>query len=143
MSIIDLIKREVASGLVVLVRDLRGQSSEGTEEPTVLRIGDKIEFEMTARNDGPFPLHKLEFKVFQMRAVEFEASPVECRIELLLPGEEKRLTTIRGTVVENPDDVQSPWRVSDSLCRTTITGEIDVPRLQFQDEEFETVNVLD
>jgi hypothetical protein len=144
VGIIDLIRQEVADGLIVLVRDMQSLSTENAgENQTALKIGDEIEFELAVRNDSPFALRDLDFRIHQMRAVQFEESPVECRIDNLSPGEEKRISAMRGMIKENPDDVTSPWMILDSLCRTTIAGEIEIPPLQFHDEELEMVNVLD
>ena len=143
MEIIEQLKQQAAKGLIIRVTDVRkiytGQSTEGSS----LHIGDQIEFTMIALNNNPFSLTNLTFHIHQMSAVELEGNPIQIKISNLPENKETILTTLKGKIVENPDDVSSLWTIEDSLCRVKITGAIELPPIQFEDVEVETINVLD
>ena len=41
----------------------------------------------------------------------------------------------------NPNDQISIWQKLDKLCKVIITGEVQLPRIQFRDEELEVIDV--
>jgi hypothetical protein len=77
-----------------------------------------------------------------IKAVELENMPQQYSIDRIMPGTKKHLTTIKGIVIENPNDATSPWTIRDYLCKVTITGEFQIPPIKFLDEELESINVL-
>ena len=138
------IKQQVAADLHIGLANLRILSRASTKdaEPAVL-VGDEIEFDIVVKNDNAFPLTELEVHVHQVEAVEFEESPVMAHIATLTSGEELRAATVKGTVRSNPDDAKSAWRTLDYVCRVTVTGKIDLPPINFHDEEFEVTHIKD
>ena len=94
-------------------------------------------------NNNPFELSDLEFFIHQLAAVELEGNPVQVNIKHLSADEKKPIATIKGTIVENPDDAGSIFGIQDYLCRVKITGVIDLPPIDFEDVELETINITD
>ena len=47
----------------------------------------------------------------------------------------------KGIVKENPDDATDPWTLLDFLCKVMIRGKVQIPPLEFQDEELELINI--
>jgi len=143
MEIIEQLKQQAAKGLIIRVTDVRkistGQSTEGSS----LHIGDQIEFTMIAFNNNPFNLTNLTFHIHQMSAVELQENPIIIQVAKISEAEELQLSTFKGKIVENPNDVSSLWTIEDSLCRVKITGLIDLPPVPFEDIEVETLTVLD
>ena len=141
MDIIKTIKESVAKGLVVQVSSLKNISQQ---DPTAKKfsVGDEIEFEVSLQNRNPFELKNLKVSILPMKAVELRSKQQDLSVEKISESERIILAKIKGTVKENPDDAISPWTVRDYLCKVTITGEIQIPPMKFQDEELESINVL-
>lgn len=143
-EIYDQIKKQVVKGLNVRVENLKKvDQPDSTGYQSSYQIGDQIEFTLFARNMNPFDLGDLHFHIHQMSAVELEENPVKAQIQELPQGEEKHIAALKGTIVRNPNDVNSPWAQLDSLCRVKITGTILLKPIQFEDIEVETINVVD
>jgi len=143
-DMIHWIKKQVANELLIYLSDFRNLSRESTKDgiPT-FRVGDDIEFDIDLKNNNPFPLGDLEVLVHQVEAVEFEDDPIIGHIQNLASGGEEKVATIRGRIQTNPDDAKSPWRILDYVCRVTINGAVDLPPIEFHDEEFEVAYIKD
>lgn len=138
------IKKKVANELLISLSGLRNLSQESTgDEIPTFRVGDEIEFDVVLKNNNPFPLDNLEVFVYQVEAVEFEENPIAGHIRNLISDEERKVATVRGIVRANPDDAKSAWRKLDYVCRVTVNGEIDLPPIEFHDEEFEVIHIRD
>lgn len=98
---------------------------------------------MFALNNNPFSLSNLTFHIHQMSTVELKENPIIIQVEGISGAEEIQLAILFGKVVKNPDDVSSAWTLEDSLCRVKITGSIEIPPIQFEDIEVETITVQD
>jgi hypothetical protein len=143
-DLIHWIKKQVADELSIYLSGLRNlsQGSSGDGTPT-FRVGDEIEFEVVIKNNNPFPLANLEVFIHQVEAVAFEDNHTVRHIQNLASGAEEKLATIRGRIRANPDDAKSPWRKLDHVCRVTVNGEINLPPIEFHDEEFEVAHIKD
>lgn len=139
MNIVQEIKKTIATGLVVRIRNIRKLS--GNMQDDKIRIGDTIEVDFSIRNGNPFMLENLQVNLINFQAVSFETSPVIVHLEKLLPEEERDLTTVKGFVKENPNDQKSIWQTMDKLCKVTIKGELQLPRIHFYDEELKMIDV--
>jgi uncharacterized membrane protein len=141
-DLIHWINKQVANELIIQLSNLRNLSQELAEDgiPTY-RVGDEIEFEILLKNNNPFPLGDLEILIHEVEAVEFQGDPIIGHIQSLAGGEQENVAAIRGKIRANPDDARSAWRTLDKVCRVTITGEIDLPPIEFHDEEFEVVQI--
>ena len=143
-ELVELIKKEVARELLVTLSGLKNLSREMEEgKAPKFYVGDGIEFDVMLKNKNPFPLRELDVSVHQVEAVEFADSPIAERINNLAGGAELKVATVSGVVRENPDDAKSAWRFLDYVCRVTIKGEVDLPPIEFHDEEFEVAHIED
>ena len=106
-------------------------------------VGDGIEFDVVLNNMNPFPLRELDITIHQVEAVEFDDGPIAGRINNLAGGAELKVATVSGTVRKNPDDAKSAWRFLDYVYRATIKSEVDLPPIEFHDEEFEVAHIED
>ena len=144
VEIYEQVKKQVVKGLNVRVENLKSVSQPGSASNlSSYQIGDRIEFDLFARNDNPYDLTDLHFHIHEMTAVELVENPVKAEMQELSAGEEKLIATLGGKVIRNPNDVSSPWTRLDSLCRVKITGTILLKPVQFEDVEVETINVAD
>ena len=127
----------VVDGLQVVVHDLKNLSRTQAEDelPRKYYVGDEIEFDILLRNEHSFPLYGLDVAIHQVEAVTFAENPMLCHCEHLAAQSEEKITTVKGTIVANPDDALTPWVIQDYLCRVTINGKFDLPPLEFHDEE--------
>ena len=138
------VKKLVIKGLNIRVENLRlADPTESAGHQSSFRIGDKIKFDLYARNDSPFDLIGLHFHVHQMSAIALDENPFKTNLEKLHANDGKLLGTLGGSVISNPDDVASPWTRLDSLCRVKVTGAINLKPVQFEDVEVETINITD
>ena len=106
-------------------------------------VGDEITFDLAIQNNNPFALRNLHINIQQVKAVELEESPLDYEFESLARDEKIELLTLKGTVKEHLDDASNLWRRLDYLCKITIVGDVEMPRIRFQDEEFEVMHILD
>ena len=81
--------------------------------------------------------------IHQVEAVEFQDAPINVSFQNLAGGEERKVATVTGVVRKNPDDAKSAWRFLDRVCRVTVNGQVDLPAIDFQDEEFEVAHIED
>ena len=133
------IKQQAAKGVIVQARELTNL----TQNRASFQIGDQIEFLVSIWNNNPFELSNLEIHIHQLAAVELEGNPVQLNVQHLSADEKKPIATIKGTIVENPDDAGSIYGIQDYLCRVKITGLIELPPIHFEDVELETINITD
>ena len=143
-DLLPWISKQVANQLLIFLSGVRNLSRESTAAkiPT-FHVGDEIEFDVALKNNNLFPVSGLEVAVHQVQAVKFEEDPIVGRIADLASGQEEKVATVRGTVQTNPDDAKSPWRTLDYICRVTVSGEVNLPPIQFQHEEFEVAHIKD
>ena len=143
-DLIQWIQKQAASELTISLGGLKSLSQESTagDIPT-FHVGDKIEFDIVIKNNNPFPLGNLNVTINQVEAVEFEENPTVGYLQSLKSGEEQKVATIKGTIIADPDDAKSPFRILDYVCRVTVSGAIDLPPIEFLDEEFEVVFIRD
>mgnify|MGYP003573604549 CR=1 FL=1 len=143
-ELVEWIKKEVARELLVTLSGLKNLSREMEEgKAPIFYVGDGIEFDVMLKNRNPFPLRALDVSIHQVEAVEFDDSSIVERINNLAGGAELKVATVSGVVRENPDDAKSSWRFLDYVCRVTIKGEVDLPPIEFYDEEFEVAHIED
>ena len=143
-ELVDWKKKEVARELLVSLSELKNLSREMEEgKAPKFYVGDGIEFDVMLKNMNPFPLRELDVTIHQVEAVEFDESPIAERINNLAGGAERKVAAVRGMVQKNPDDAKSAWRFLDYVCRVTIKGEVDLPPIEFHDEEFEVAHIED
>ena len=130
------IKEIVLEGLQVVMNDLKNLSrAYSTDEKPKFYVGDEITFDILLRNEHAFPLHDLDITIHEMKAISFAESPIVVHCEHLADQSEKKIKTIEGTIVADPDDALTPWVMQDYVCRVTIRGNFDLPPLDFHDEE--------
>ena len=139
MDIFKEIKKQAAKGLIVRVVDLKSSS----EHRSTFKVGDQIEFTLNAWNNSQFELSNLDFNIHEMAAVKLEQNQVNVQIEHLAVDERRSIATLKGKVVENPDDAGSLYGIKDHLCRVRIEGDINLPPIHFEDVELETINITD
>ena len=137
------IKRQAAKGLIVRVVDLKNTQASPTEDQSSFNIGDQIEFTLNVWNNSQFELSNLDIKIHEMTAVKLEENQVKVQIQHLSVDERRPIATLKGRVVENPDDAGSMYGIKDYLCRVRITGDINLPPVHFEDIELETINITD
>ena len=143
-DLVHWIKKQVASELSVHLRGLEKLSRASAKDGTpIFHVGDDIEFDIILKNSNPFPLDDLDVFVHQVEAVEFEEDPIVGHIQNLASGAEEKVATVKGRIRTNPDDAKSPWRILDYVCKVTVSGEINLPRIAFQDEEFGVAFIKD
>lgn len=140
----DYIKKQIAVGLKVYLDGFQNLSRDmGSSRPPKFFVGDGIQFDVFLKNDNALPLNDLEVTVHPVIAVEFEEGPPAIQLQDIGSGEEVKVATITGVVRANPDDAKSAWRFMDNVCRVTITGQVDLPPIEFHDEEFEVAHIED
>jgi hypothetical protein len=143
-ELVDAIKQQVARELLIYLDGMKNLSRESEEgKSQKFYVGDNIEFDVMINNKNPFPLSTLIVTIHQVRAVEFEDNPIVRQIEKLPGGADQKIATVRGLIRENPDDAKSAWRILDYVCKVTIKGEVDLPPIEFYDEEFEVAHIED
>jgi len=147
MDIIDQIEKQAAQGIFIQVSNFHNSS---LSIPAVNKagsfeagVGDEITFDLAIQNNNPFTLRNLHLNIQQVKAVELEESPLDYEIDSLARDEKIELLTLKGTVKEHLDDASNLWRRLDYLCKITIVGDVEMPRIRFQDEEFEVMHILD
>jgi hypothetical protein len=130
------LKEIVIEGLQVVMSDMKNLSrTYSPDEKPKFYVGDQIEFDILLENEHDFSLQDLEITIHEMEAVSFAESPIVVHCEHLDGQSEKKIKTIKGTIVADPDDALTPWVMQDYVCRVTIAGNFDLPRLEFHDEE--------
>lgn len=137
------IKQQAATGLMIRVVDLKHTNASSTEDQSTYNIGDQIEFSLNVWNNSQFELSNLEFRIHQMSAVKLEGTPLQIQIQHLSVAEQKPIVTLKGKVVENPNDAGSIYEIKDYLCRVMITGDINLMPIHFEDVELETIHISD
>jgi hypothetical protein len=137
------IKRQAAKGLFVRVVDLKHVQASSTEDRSTFNIGDQIEFTLNVWNNSQFELSNLDIKIHEMTAVKLEENQLKVQIGHLSVDERRPVATLKGRIVENPDDAGSIYGIKDYLCRVKITGDINLPPIHFEDVELETINITD
>ena len=137
------IKRQAAKGLIVRVVDLKHAQASPTEDQLTFNIGDQIEFTLNVWNNSQFELSNLNIRIHEMTAVKLEENQVKVQIGHLSVDERRPIVTLKGSVVENPNDAGSMYGIKDYLCRVKITGDINLPPVHFEDVELETINITD
>ena len=147
MELIDQIKEQAVRGIFIHVCNFHNSSETipainkaGSFEAG---IGDEVMFDLSIKNNSPFALRNLQIIIQQVKAVELEDSPLDYEFESLARDEKIELLTLKGIVKEHLDDASNLWRRLDYLCKITITGDIEMPPIRFQDEEFEAMHILD
>ncbi len=111
--------------------DLKQVQVSPTENQSTFYVGDQIE------------LRNLDTSMYEMTAVKLEENQVKIQIDHLAIDERRPIATLKGRIVENPDDAGSIYGIRDYLCRVKITGIIDLPPVHFEDIELETINITD
>jgi hypothetical protein len=142
-DIFDQIKQQAARGLFVRVVDLKNSEASSTESQSSFIIGDQIEFTLTVWNNSPYELSNLDIRINEMTAVKLVENPLNVHIQHLSIDDQRPIITLKGTVVENPNDAGSIYEIKDYLCRVKITGDINLPPIHFEDVELETINITD
>lgn len=137
------IKRQAARGLIVQVVDLKKAQASPTENQSTYKIGDQIEFTLKVWNSSQFEMSNLDISIYEMTAIKLEENQVKIQIDHLAIDERRPIATLKGRIVENPDDAGSIYGIRDYLCRVKITGIIDLPPVHFEDIELETINITD
>lgn len=142
-DIFDQIKQQAASGLTVRVVNLKNSEASSAENQSSFNIGDQIEFTLIVWNNSQFELSNVDIRIHGMTAVKLVENTLNVHIQYLSIDEQRPIVTLKGTVVENPNDAGSIYEIKDYLCRVKITGDINLPPIHFEDVELETINITD
>ena len=113
------------------------------EDRSTFKVGDQIEFTLNVWNNSQFELSNLDINIHEMAAVKLEMNQVNVQIKHLAIDERRSIATLKGNVIENPDDAGSMYGIKDYLCRVRIAGDINLPTIHFENVEFEMINITD